>query len=385
MDRTLLRGARVLLPDGGLEAADVLLEGGVIAAVGRGLEASDGEVVDVADMTVAPGFIDLHVHGGGGFSLATRDVEEIRAYCRWAVSRGVTGFLATVCARDAPEAMEFLRAAAIAASEHTEGARMLGVNLEGPFVSKSRLGALPESWARPPDVALLEGLLAAGNGHVRMITVAPELEGAERVIEAAASRGVVVSAGHTDASYEAALRGFEAGASHVTHAFNAMRPWHHRDPGPLGAALEQPGVTVEVIADGVHLHPATVQLLARAFGPGRLALVTDGAPPAGTGRGTFRIGGREAQVEAGRAQLSDGTIAGSVATMDEVVRNAVSWAAADMGNVLRMASEVPARALRQEERGRIDEGCAADLVVLDGAMEVAMTFVAGRRAYTRSG
>ncbi|MCH7483768.1 MAG: N-acetylglucosamine-6-phosphate deacetylase [Chloroflexi bacterium] len=380
-DRTLLTGARVITPDSRTEPADVLIEDGRIAAVGPDLAADGAETVDLSGHVIAPGFIDVHVHGGGGHPLITTDPGEIEAYARWAVSQGVTSFLATVCA-PTPEAALDCLAACANAREATDGAALLGVNLEGPFVSPERRGALPPSWPATPDIDTFRRLLDASGGKLRLMTVAPELPGSAEVISEALSAGVRISVGHTDATYEVARDAFAAGASHVTHAFNAMRPFHHREPGALGAALEAEGVTVEVIADGVHLHPATVRTLVGAFGPRRIALITDGVTPAGLDDGTFRIGDVEARLKDGEMRLPDGTIAGSVATMADVVRNVVRWDIADLAAAATMASATPAHALGLGERkGRIAPGYDADLVALTNDLSVTATWVAGSLVY----
>jgi len=377
-DRTLLSGARVVTPDARTEPANVLIEDGRIAAVGPGLTADGGQTVELSGHVIAPGFIDVHVHGGGGHPLITTDAAEIEAYARWAVSHGVTSFLATVCAPTIDTALDCLAACANA-GEAADGAALLGVNLEGPFVSPERRGALPPSWPAAPDVDTFRRLLDTSGGRLRLMTVAPELPGAADVIGEALTAGVRVSVGHTDATYEVSRDAFAAGASHVTHAFNAMRPFHHREPGPLGAALEADGVTVEVIADGVHLHQATVRSLVRAFGAERVALVTDGVTPAGLSDGAFRIGDVEARLKDGEMRLPDGTIAGSIATMADVVRNVVRWGVADLATAVTMASATPARVFGLGERkGRLAPGYDADLVALTEDLSVAATWVAGR-------
>jgi N-acetylglucosamine-6-phosphate deacetylase len=382
----LLKGGRAVMLGGRIEVVDVLITGGRIEAVGAPLEAGEATVYNAGGLVLAPGFIDVHVHGGGGYSLITNDAEEIVHYARWVVKYGVTSFLATICA-DSPQAgVECVRAAARIAGPIEGGATLLGVNLEGPFVSPDRGGALPTGWIEEPDLQLLGRLLAAGNGTVRAMTVAPELPGAHDVIKAARDSGMFVSVGHTDAKHRQAAAAFGAGASHVTHAFNAMRPLHHREPGPLGAALESPGVTVEVIADGVHLHPATVALLVRAFGPGRVCLVTDAVSPAGLGAGSFRIDRVEARLDGVSVRLPDGTIAGSAATMDLVVRNIVSWNAATLAEASAMASGTPARALGiGEQKGLLAPGYDADIVALDDTLQVVATWVGGREVYARDG
>ncbi len=380
-DQTLLTGARVVTSDSQTTRADVLIEDGRIAAVGPGLAADGAQTVDLSGHVIAPGFIDVHVHGGGGHPLITTNADEIEAYARWAVSHGVTSFLATACTPTIDTALDCLAACANA-GEAANGAALLGVNLEGPFVNPRRRGALPPSWPATPDVDTFRRLLDASGGRLRLMTVAPELPGAAEVIREALAAGVRVSVGHTDATYEVSRDAFAAGASHVTHAFNAMRPFHHREPGPLGAALEADGVTVEVIADGVHLHPATVRTLVRAFGAGRIALITDGVTPAGLSDGAFRIGDVEARLKDGEMRLPDGTIAGSVATMADVVRNVVRWNIADLATAVTMASATPARALGLGERkGRLAPGYDADLVALTEDLSVAATWVAGSLAY----
>ncbi|MGH3118933.1 MAG: N-acetylglucosamine-6-phosphate deacetylase, partial [Gaiellales bacterium] len=225
------------------------------------------------------------MHGGNGYSLATRDPEEIRSYARWIVSHGVTSFLSTVFGATVDEALDFLRSGAQATGPVEDGANVLGMNLEGPFVSPERRGALPAGWVAPPDVRTFEALAQAAGGRLRLMTLAPELPRAMEVLREAVARGVTVSLGHSNAEYETASTALLAGALHVTHAFNAM-PFHHREPGIIGAALNSSAVTIEVVADGVHMHTMTVEMLVKAFTPRRIVLVTDGVPLAGVDSGT---------------------------------------------------------------------------------------------------
>jgi N-acetylglucosamine-6-phosphate deacetylase len=376
--RTLLRRARVVTPDS-IEPADVLVEDGQIAEVAHTIAAGEAEVIALEGLALAPGFIDIHVHGGGGHPLITADAADIEAYARWAPSRGVTGFLATVCTPSLEGAAECL--AAVASAKPKAGATLLGANLEGPFVSPDRRGALPPSWPAPANVSEFRRLHSSAGGWLKLMTIAPELPGAIDLIHEVIAEGVRVSVGHTDATFEIAREAFGAGATQITHAFNAMRPFHHRDPGPIGAAIEA-GVITEVIADGVHLHPATVRTLVRAFRPDHIALITDGVTPASLGSGTFRIGGTEATLEDGEMRLPDGTIAGSVATMADVFRNVVRWEIADVASAAVMASATPARALGlQNHKGRIAPGYDADFVALTDDLQVVYTFVAGRIVY----
>ena len=381
---TALTGARILTPDDEIGDGGVILDDGRIAEVAPGLSAPAGaEVVDLRGLTLAPGFVDIHVHGGGGFSLASGDAEELRSYARWVVAHGVTSFIASVVG-DRPEDGEAALRAIARAGPAEGGAELLGAHLEGPFVSPERRGALPEGWLRPPDAGLLSRFLEAAGGRLRLITLAPELPGAAAVLDQAARAGCVVAVGHSDATYEQAREAFARGARHLTHAFNAMRPFHHREPGPLGAALDAEGVTVELIADGVHVHPAAARVVVRGKGAGGVVLVTDGVPPAGLPGGTFHIGGRDARLAEGRIALPDGTIAGSAATMDRVVRYVVEEGIATLAQAVRMASTVPASVVGLAGRkGRIAPGYDADLVALDSGLNVAMTWAGGRLAHGR--
>jgi N-acetylglucosamine-6-phosphate deacetylase len=382
---TALTGARLITPDQDVARGTVVIENGRIVEAGADVRPPPrATIVELNGHTLAPGLIDLHVHGGGGFALATRDPEELRDYARWVAAFGVTGFLASIVAATAEDAIGPLQAVAEANGPIEGGATLLGAHLEGPFVNPERRGALPEGWPRPPDPSLLRRLLEAAGGRLRLLTVAPELPGADEVIAVARDAGCAVALGHTDATYEQARAAFAAGARHVTHAFNAMRPFHQREPGTIGAALERPDVTLELIADGVHVHPAAARLLIAAAGASRVALITDAVPPAGAPETGFLLGGELARLEGGRVTLPDGTIAGSAATMDSVVRNVVEWGAAPMAAAVRMASTVPARVLGLDRAGRLAAGYDADLVALDGEMSVVTVWVGGRIAHDAS-
>lgn len=380
-----LVNARVLTPDEEIPRATVILEEGCIAAVGEGLPAPAGaQTMDLDGLTLAPGFIDIHVHGGGGFSLMTEDGEEIRSYARWVVSKGVTAFLPTLAAAGRPQMERWLATATSVGERLPGGASPLGVYLEGPFVNPKRKASFPPEGLRPPDVSELLAHVRTARGRLKLIALAPELAGARELIAAARDQGLVVSIGHSDATYEEALEAISLGITQATHCFNAMRPFHHRDPGCLGAILASPQVAAELIADGVHVHPGAMALLLRAKGSQRTILVTDGVAPAGLGPGTYSLAGRQIEVTGGVATLADGTLAGSVSTMDQMLRNLVRLGLASLQEALRMASLNPAAALGLEGgKGRIAPGFDADLVALDEGLEVAMTFVGGELAFCR--
>jgi N-acetylglucosamine-6-phosphate deacetylase len=366
----LLAGGRVVTPDGVLDPGWILVTGGLIAAIGPG----DGReqiapglpVAELSGRWVLPGFVDLHVHGGGGSSFTQGTADDARAAAAFHRVHGSTSLLASLVT--APLA-ELEARAALLADLADEGV-IAGLHLEGPFLSAARCGAQDPRHMLAPDVAVFERLHAAARGHLRVITVAPELPGAAEVIRAAARSGVTAAVGHTDATAEATSAAVDAGATHATHLFNGMRPWHHREPGPAGALLDRDEVTCEIVADGVHLHDMTVRLAARTAGPGRLVLITDAMAAAGMRDGRYRLGFREVDVAGGVARLvgetgAPGAIAGSTATMAIVVRNAVA-AGVPVPEVAAAASTTPARVLGLGERtGALRPGLAADLVVCD--------------------
>ncbi|MGD0765885.1 MAG: N-acetylglucosamine-6-phosphate deacetylase [Dehalococcoidia bacterium] len=379
-----LTHARVITPTEEIEDATVVLAGGRIVSVGPEKPPAEAETLDVRGRTVAPGFIDLHVHGGGGFSLTGGDLAEVGAYAHWAVSRGVTSFLISLVPGERDELLRRIRATLPAFGGVIDGAQPLGFHLEGPFLSPKRPGAFAAEGLRAPDVEELRGYVEVAEGRVRIVTLAPELLGGEALIDAVVEAGAVAALGHSDATYEEAQHAFALGVRHVTHCYNAMRPFHQRDPGCLAAALNSRDVTVELIADGVHVHPGAMELLLRAKGVERTVLVSDGIPLAGTGDGVFDLQGEEIRVEGGVARRVDGALAGGTATMDEAVRNAAAWLPVSRAEAVRMATLNPAAAIGLDGRkGRVAPGFDADLVVLSPALEVEMTFVAGKTSYRR--
>ncbi|MUM19695.1 N-acetylglucosamine-6-phosphate deacetylase [Mycobacterium sp. CBMA271] len=264
-----------------------------------------------------PEFFDMHVHGGGGASFGD-DPEGNRIALAWHRAHGTAGLLASLVTLAPDDLLRAVRVLAEAAGAGSNG--IAGIHLEGPWLSPRYAGAHDPRLLREPDLGELERLLDAGAGHIRMVTIAPELPGALQAIELLAERGVVAAVGHTDATYELTLQAISAGATVATHLFNAMRPIHHREPGPIPALLESPAVTIELIADGVHIHPAVYRMVLAAVGPDRIALVTDAMCAAGMPDGAYQLGQLPVTVAAGEARLPDGTIAGSTASMADLYR-----------------------------------------------------------------
>jgi N-acetylglucosamine-6-phosphate deacetylase len=354
-------GVEAAIVEGELLRGDVEVADGRIVAVGLAPKSGGG--------TAVPGFVDLQVNGFGGVDFAAADAAGYKTAGDALLETGVTAYQPTLIT--APE--EDLVAALREVPAETAGPSILGIHLEGPFLSPHRLGAHPAAARRDPDRALLERLLAAG--PVGYVTLAPELPGALELIDLLHERGVVVSCGHSDATAAQAAAAFDRGVGTVTHLFNAMRPLGHRDPGIAGAALVRDDVIVQVILDGHHLADETAKVVWRAAA-GRVALVTDAIAAAGTGDGSCRLGGVEVEIRDGVARRADGVIAGSVATMLEAVRN-LHALGAPLVDAVAAATSVPALVVRRPDLGVLRPGGGADVVVLDDRLELRTVLRAG--------
>ena len=350
------------LVDGALVPGDVEVLDGRVSGVG--LASANGHGIAV------PGFVDLQVNGFAGVDFLSADAEGYRSAGEALLETGVTAYLPTFIT--SPE--EQLLAALREVPRGGDGPRVLGAHLEGPFISALRLGIHSADARRNPDVDLLERLLDAG--PVRLVTLAPELPGATGVIERLLRREIAVSCGHSDADAEQANRAFDLGVRSVTHLFNAMRPFHHRDPGIVGAALARPDVVVQLILDWVHVAPVTAAMVWQAA-QGRLALVTDSVAGAGLDDGAYRLGDLDVEIRDGIARGPSGALAGSTLTMIDAVRNLHSLGV-PLEDAVAAATEVPARVLRLPSTGRIGVGLPADLVVLGDDLEVERVLVEGR-------
>jgi N-acetylglucosamine-6-phosphate deacetylase len=355
-------GVEAALVGGTLVPGDVELSDGRVARLG--IEGRKGQGI------AAPGFVDLQVNGFGGVDFLDSDAAGYRRAGEALLETGVTAYLPTFITT--PE--EQLLAAVDEVPLHGDGPRILGVHLEGPFLAPGRLGTHPPLARRDPDPILLERLLESG--RIRLMTLAPELEGADVLIDLLLRRGVTVSCGHTDATADEANAAFDQGVRTVTHLFNAMRPLRHRDPGIAGAALAREDVVVQIILDGVHLAAETAGLVWRAAA-GRVALVTDAVSGAGVHDGSYSLGGFEVKIRDGVARGPDGQLAGSVLTMVEAVRN-LHELGVPLAQALEAASAVPARVLGLPDVGRLAAGAPADVVVIDDNLQIERVLVGGQ-------
>ncbi|MBN1535379.1 MAG: N-acetylglucosamine-6-phosphate deacetylase [Anaerolineales bacterium] len=388
MKTTLLYNAIVVTPAEVIEHCAVAISKGTITYIGA-VENSPCDCdlrLDIQGKFLAPGFIDMHVHGGKGVSFENSSLigEDIQTYSEWVVTTGVTNYLCSIAAKDAQSLVEKIKQYVNVLENGLKDAQPIGLHLEGPFMSKKRKGAFNPDWLRLPDIEEAKSYIRTGKGWIRQITIAPELPGAQEIAAYFHSEGVIVALGHTDSDYDLAAASLSEHFTHVTHTFNAQSGFHHRQPGVVGAVLASDNITAELIADGVHAHPGAMKILVRCLGSDRIVLITDAMPGAGLPDGKYNLVGLEVTVKDGYANLPDGTIAGSTALLNQCVRNINQMVGVPFRDAIKMASLNPARALGLSDHlGSIAVGKDANLVVLDGDANVYLTVVRGEIAYNQ--
>jgi len=375
----VIRCGSLILPDGIEHDARLIIDDGRIVDVASADRPGESETAwDASDYIVAPGFIDIHVHGALQADTMDADAHALTNMARFFARHGVTGFLPTTVtapASDITAAIEAIKRASFNQA-HAE-ATILGAHIEGPFINPKRCGAQPTAFMRPADPT--EYLPWFNSGVVKLITVAPEMPGVMDLIAHATQHDVVVAIGHTDASYEQAQAAFMAGANQCTHAYNAMSPLHHRAPGALGAVMANPSVFAQLIADNVHVHPGAVAALYQSKGASKLAVITDAIEATGAGDGEFKLGPETVTVRGGIARLANGALAGSTLTMDVAFRNIMAATGCSLVEASRMCSHTPACAIGLgQHKGLIAPGYDADLVFLDQGYSVVRTVTSAR-------
>lgn len=383
---TVLLARQLFTPLKAIDDAVLMMEDGLITAVGTRADVgipANARVLDFGDAVLAPGLIDIHIHGGAGHDVMEGSDESLAAVERLMTTHAVTSYCPTTVTAPIDVTLRSLdalgKAVGRTASRNGDGtrARPLGVHFEGPFLSHAKRGVHPPTLLQPASRGLFERMWQAADGRVSVMTIAPEIEGALTLIGEASRRGICVSLGHSDAELPQARAAIKAGARHATHTFNAMRPLDHRDPGLLGAVLTDRTMTADIIVDGIHVDPVMVDLFLRAKGVEGAVLITDGISATGMPDGTYMLGGFAVQVHDGRCEF-DGRLAGSVLTLDRAVRNTMLFTGTSLQNAIRMASFNPASVLGIEKRkGNLSVGSDADIAVLTPAGEVVRTIVGG--------
>jgi N-acetylglucosamine-6-phosphate deacetylase len=379
-----LTASRLYTPLDCVEQPFVLIDGDTVTEVGSRAAKeipAGAKVVDFGNSILGPGFVDIHIHGAAGHDVMIPDSAGLAAMEELLTAHGVTGYFPTTVTAPVDQTCAALdrlaRAIEDAERDRTHpAARPLGIHLEGPFINHLRRGVHPPADLLPPTLEMFDRFWQAARGRIRMMTIAPELEGAGEVIAEASQRGVCVSLGHSNADLDSARAGIVGGARHCTHGFNAMRPLDHREPGIVGAMLTDARLSADIIADGIHLDPSIVKLFLTAKGPELSVLITDATAATGMPEGRYRLGSFEVEVKDGRC-TADGKLAGSVLTMDRAVRNVMQFADWSLQQTLRLASLNPARVGGLAGRGKLEAGCKADIVVLSEAGEVQATMVGG--------
>jgi N-acetylglucosamine-6-phosphate deacetylase len=383
--KTVITAARLLTPGKAIDHPVLVIEDERIMALGSREQLvipAGARLHDFPNEILAPGFIDIHIHGGSGHDVMELSASSLAAIESGMVKHGVTSYLPTTVTAPLPDTLRSLEhlGKAVAAKNGPGRARPLGIHLEGPFISHAKRGVHPPDNLLRPSSKILRQFYEASGGTVRMMTIAPEIEGGVETIVEASTLGIHISLGHSNATFFEANAGIEAGARHATHTFNAMRPLDHREPGILGAVLSDDRVTADIIADGLHVDPAVIKVFLRAKGIDRTILITDAISATGMPDGIYKLGGFEVKVRGNRCDL-DGKLAGSVLTLDQAVRNVMKFVPLPLEDAVRLVTLNPARLLGlSDPHGTLAAGQMADIVVLTPSSEVVTTMAAGQFA-----
>lgn len=395
---TEIFNARILTPDGWIENGSLLINDGKIVQIADSEihaedEGKEIRRVDAGGGLLLPGFIDIHVHGGGGYDAMLGSAEHIQGMCRFHASNGTTSLLATTLTATHEEIITALECAGqlIKTGHEPDGANLLGVHLEGPFLNAARCGAQNPADLRDPSIEEFDAFWEASQGTIKLMTIAPELSHAEEVIRYAVSKGVVISLGHTDADFATMRRATEWGATQVTHLFNGMRSLHHREPGAAGGALMLDQLAVELICDGIHVHPGLIKWAFDIKPEGKVLLITDSMCAAGCPDGEYLLGKLPVIMKQGKVYLkqedgTEGGLAGSSLTMIEALANAVKFTGMDIAELVPALTIHPAEQIGvSHSKGTIEPGKDADLIIVNEQFQVCQTFVLGNRVYASEG
>jgi N-acetylglucosamine-6-phosphate deacetylase len=366
------------------QISSVLIENGVIAQIGQvDSTITCDNTLDALGRIIAPGFIDIHIQGAGGADILDATPEALEAISRTCARFGTTGFLATTVFKPDQD-NRHLALAAENVGRNLGGANLLGIHLEGPFISLEKKGMIQPGCICPPSGQVLDEIQRITAGHLSMMTIAPELPESLGIIRSLVKSGTIASFGHSNATYEQTLDGFDAGISHVTHLFNAMPSIHHRSPGPLVAIFQSEHITAQVITDGVHIHPAVLNFAYEKLGPDRTFPITDGMQAIGLGDGMFVYNGIEYESKAGAARYKDGTLIGTAIGLSQIIERFIEFTDCPLDTAIRMVTQNPAGLLgRENKKGSIAVGKDADLILLDDNLSVHTTIVAGKIVFQK--
>ena len=380
MNNKVVQNVQLLLPDRIVPSATVWIRDGKIERVEPEYHSAvedQYERIDGRGQWLIPGMIDVHIHGANGLDMMDGTEASIQEVSHACAATGCTSFLATSVSSTMEDLLNMIRSVKRVIGQEA-GAKIVGIHLEGPYLNPKRKGMQNEKYLRHPNMDEMQEIFQEAGSLIKMVTIAPELPGGMELISFLKEQGVVIAVAHSDATYEEAKQAFAAGASHVTHCFNGMRPIHHRDPGLIVAAFEEHHVSLQAIVDQVHLHPAIIRLMHRLKGPEGMVLITDALQAMGMGDGNYVFGGHHVTVSEGIARLEDGTLASSTVTMNEALRLTVDTGIS-LTDAVHMGSTTPANILGLRDKGKIEPGYDADLVLLDEQFQVVWTMIAGKR------
>ncbi|MEG0439449.1 MAG: N-acetylglucosamine-6-phosphate deacetylase [Solibacillus sp.] len=385
MDTLLITNSTIINCDERQERCDIFIENGKIIEMGQSLKKEATRTIDCQQQSLflLPGFIDIHIHGANGFDVMDSTQQALEGIANHLVKEGVTSFLATTMT----QSNENIEASLVNVKnyvDHFEGAELLGVHVEGPFLSVKRAGAQPVEFMQPPSISLLERWHELSGGFIKIMTIAPELEDGLAFVKQLRNLNIIASMGHTDATMDEVQTAVEAGVTQATHLFNQMRPFHHREPGVVGAALQEDGVFVELIVDFIHSHPKAVNLVYKVKGAKQIILITDAMRAKGLPYGEYDLGGQTVHVEEDGARLEDGALAGSVLTMEQAVKNMKAVTNCSLEEIVAMTSTNVARQLQATTKGRIAVGYDADFVLIDSNLTVHKTIRHAQVVYEKS-
>jgi len=384
VEKILLRNCRHYLSPAS-ENVDILLADGKIAAIQKHISTNSASVriIDANNLILAPGFIDIHIQGAGGFDVLDASENALQTISQTLAQFGTTSFLATTVFHS-DKTNHHLEIAAQMTSKSIDGAKILGIHLEGPFINPKKKGGIAETCIFPPSVDKLKEIISLCEEKLTMMTLAPELEGIEDLILFLKENDVIVSFGHSAADYQTAKESFKT-ISHVTHLFNAMNPMHHREPGPVPAIFESENVSAQLIADGIHVHEAMVNLTFRAMGSSRIICITDGVQAIGLPEGMYRYNGKKYQSKNGVARYLDGTLIGTAISLNQIVKRFQKFTDCSLGEAIHTATLNPAELLGLANRkGSLKIGADADVILMDENFDIYLTIVEGKIAFQKS-